>query len=69
MKFWLANTLPILGALLLCAPLSANAVIYSAEAIEGWVVDSETGKPIEELTVVAHWQLKGGSREGMRSAS
>ncbi len=64
MKFWLANTLPILGALLLWVPLSANAVIYSAEAIEGWVVDSETGKPTEGVIVVAHWQLKGGFEGG-----
>src|SRR6266478_4917450 len=63
MKFWLANTLPILGALLLWVPLSANAVIYSAEAIEGWVVDSETGKPTEGVIVVAHWQLKSESPE------
>ena len=30
---------------------------YSAEAIEGWVVDTETGEPLEEVIVVALWAL------------
>ncbi|MBM4255257.1 MAG: hypothetical protein FJ147_05105 [Deltaproteobacteria bacterium] len=33
---------------------------YSAEAIEAWVVDEDTGKPIEGAVVVAHWELMGG---------
>lgn len=31
---------------------------YSAEAIEGWVVDGETGKPIEGVNVTANWELE-----------
>ena len=30
---------------------------YSAEPIEGWVVDAKTKKPIEGVIVVADWQL------------
>jgi hypothetical protein len=54
----------ILGVALLWQPLSANAFIYSAQAIEGWVVDAGTDKPIEGVIVVAHWQLKGGFEGG-----
>jgi hypothetical protein len=35
------------------------AMSYSAESIEGWVVDSKTGKPIEDVAVIAHWVLHG----------
>jgi hypothetical protein len=34
---------------------------YTADPIEAWVVDAETGKPIEGAVVVAHWQLRGFS--------
>jgi hypothetical protein len=54
------NLFVILSVVLLCVPLSACAFIYSAEAIEGWIVDAETNKPLEGVIVVAHWQLKGG---------
>jgi len=54
----------ILGVALLWQPLSASAFIYSAEAIEGWVLDAGTDKPIEGVIVVAHWQLKGGFEGG-----
>ena len=30
---------------------------YSAEPIEGWVIDADTKKPIEGVIVVANWQL------------
>jgi len=56
-----------LAAALLCLPLSACSAMtffYSAEAIEGWVVDADTGKPLEEVIVVAHWRLKGGFEGG-----
>ncbi len=67
MKFWLTNTPPILGALLLGLPLSAChslTFFYSAEPIEGWVADAEMGKPLEGVIVVAHWQLQGGFEGG-----
>ena len=48
----------VLLLIALC-PLQA-CMWYSAEAIEAWVVDAETNKPIEGVIVVAHWQLYGG---------
>jgi hypothetical protein len=53
---------PLLGLLFLPAP--ALAVIYTAEAIEGWVVDAGTGRPLEGVIIVAHWQLMGGFEGG-----
>jgi len=38
--------------------------IYSAEAIEAWVVDKKTGKPLEGVIVVAHWKLMRGTVGG-----
>lgn len=36
---------------------------YSADPITAWVVDAETGKPIEGVSVVASWELLGGMFE------
>ena len=49
--------------LLLCS-LQACGIQYSAQPIEAWVVDDETGKPLEGVIVVAHWQLEGGLEGG-----
>ena len=48
--------------LALCAALALPAIagcagLYSAKAIEGTVVDVETGKPLEGVVIVAHWSL------------
>ena len=53
-----------LVTMLLWPPNSFGAFLYSAEAIEGWVVDSAQGKPLESVIVVAHWQLKFGLEGG-----
>lgn len=45
-------------------PLQACATNYSAEPIEAWVVDAESGQPVEGVVVVAHWQLEGGLEGG-----
>lgn len=37
---------------------------YSAEAIEAWVVDAETGQPIEGVVVSANWELEIGTVGG-----
>src|SRR5437016_10628057 len=43
---------------------------YTSEAIEAWVVDADTGQPIEGAVVTANWQLvgftvdTGGSKRG-----
>ncbi len=33
---------------------------YRAEAIEAWVIDADTKKPLEGVIVTANWQLEGG---------
>ncbi|MGX2032935.1 peptidase associated/transthyretin-like domain-containing protein [Methylocaldum gracile] len=54
--------LPILTVLLL--PLQACATKYSAEPIQARVVDAETKQPLEDVNVVANWQLEGGLEGG-----
>lgn len=41
-------------------PACATPVTYSAEAIEAWVIDADTKRPLEGVVVVAHWVLEGG---------
>lgn len=65
MNPWLISRFRALSVALLTVSLSAcGFFIYNAEAIEGWVVDAETGKPLEGVIVVADWQLKGGWEGG-----
>ncbi len=33
---------------------------YRAEAIEAWVIDTDTKKPLQGVIVTANWQLEGG---------
>jgi len=47
---------PIAFALAAC-----GSPYYTSDPIEAWVVDAETGKPIEGAIVVAHWQLRGAT--------
>jgi hypothetical protein len=51
-------------ALLVALPSCATAIDYSAESIEAWVVDADTGAPVQGAVVVAHWQLMGGMEGG-----
>jgi hypothetical protein len=50
--------LALLSALVLNA---CGSPYYTADPIEAWVVDAETGKPIEGAIVTANWQLLAGS--------
>lgn len=52
------------GVVLLAACGSLAHRQYSAEPIEAWVVDSETGKPLEGVIVVANWLLMRGTIGG-----
>jgi hypothetical protein len=45
----------LLCAALFVSPLSGCATSYHAEAIEGWVVDAATEKPVEDVVIVARW--------------
>lgn len=38
---------------------SSGAMSYSAQAIEGWVIDAETQAPLEGVVVLAHWDVVG----------
>jgi hypothetical protein len=55
----------LLGAMSLCAPAGADALVYSAKPIEGWVIDAFDRRPIEGATVTANWQLEGGFDSGI----
>ncbi len=54
----------VLLPILLFAPLPGCAYKYSADSIEGHVVDSDTGKPLEGVIVVANWALEFGWEGG-----
>jgi hypothetical protein len=45
-------------------PMQGCARDYSAKSIEAWVVDAETGKPLEGVNVVARWELRYGLEGG-----
>lgn len=47
-------------ALLLPLQACAAPLWYSAEPIQGTVVDAETGQPLEGVIITANWQLEGG---------
>lgn len=57
MRLFLSLLLP--GLFILALPACATPLTYSAEPIEAWIVDAETKQPIEDVIVVAHWELVG----------
>ena len=50
--------------LALVLPLQACSSSYTAAPIDIWVVDDETGAPLDKVIVTANWQLKGGLEGG-----
>lgn len=60
MKIYLA----LVGFLFLQASCTIFPNKYSAKEIEAWVIDEETGAPLEGVIVVAAWELKGGLELG-----
>ena len=50
--------------MVLLLPLQSCALNYSAAPIEAWVVDAESGKPLEGVIVTANWRLMGGLEGG-----
>lgn len=59
----LHRCLLIMLMLVLGLPVEACTIrplTYSAEAIEAWVIDEDTGQPLEGVIVVANWELMGG---------
>ena len=59
----LSRTLFLLAAMSLM-PLLGCSNSYSAKEIEAWVVDAETGAPVEGVNVVAYWELEFGLEGG-----
>lgn len=55
----------IFGGAALWAPLSAHAILYRADPIEAWVIDAESGRPVDGALVIANWQLEGGLDSGI----
>jgi len=54
-------------ALLLLLPACSDLPDqYSAEAVEAWVLDSETKEPLADVIVVANWKLHAGSLDGRK---
>ena len=51
-----------------CPPLPAHAIVYYSTAIEGRVVDAESGRPVQGALVTANWQLEGGFDTGVPRA-
>ena len=61
------NLSSISNLLLILALLPLHALAggpYSAEPIEAWVVDKETGRPLEGVVVTANWELNYGTAGG-----
>lgn len=58
---WLAGAVSLVS---LVISFSVWAIVYSAEEIEGWVVDAETNQPLEGVVVSANWKLTGGIMSG-----
>lgn len=56
--------LACVAALPACATLEGFPLTYSAEAIEGWVIDAETKQPLEGVIVTANWQLESAYTPG-----
>jgi len=51
-------------AAVIAAACLAGCGIYSAEPITAWVVDADTGAPLEGVHVVATWEVRGGLEGG-----
>ena len=56
----------LLAVVIAVLPLASCSVTYQFDPIEAWVVDAETGKPIEGVVVTANWELVMGSLDGPR---
>lgn len=57
-------TLPGCATLTEFPAMEGFPATYSAEAVEGWVVDAETNQPVEDVIVVAHWELESAYTPG-----
>jgi hypothetical protein len=53
------SVLKVVGCMSIAVAVAAceGSPYYTSDPIEAWVVDAETGKPIEGAVVTANWQL------------
>jgi len=51
----------LLALIIVALNACGGSLYYTSDPIEAWVVDAETGKPIEGAVVTANWQLVGFS--------
>ena len=56
LRQWLRSA-TLMGGLLLFGGCTILPGAYQAEPIEGWVVDAETGKPLDGVNIAASWDL------------
>jgi hypothetical protein len=59
-KLWLRCCLLAAAAL----ALQSCSTTYSGESIEGWVVDADTGKPLDGVVVLSVWEVSEGNLAG-----
>lgn len=61
-------TFSVIGKCILLTALScilqSCSAQYSAESITGWVVDADTGRPLEGVNVTANWRVEEGNVAG-----
>ena len=57
---WRKLVVGLMVSLLLLGGCTILPGAYQAEPIEGWVVDAETGKPLEGVNIAASWELMSG---------
>ena len=54
---WRKLVVGLMSSLLLFGGCTILPGAYQAEPIEGWVVDAETGKPLQGVNIAASWEL------------
>ena len=54
---WRKLVVGLMSSLLLFGGCTILPGAYQAEPIEGWVVDADTGKPLEGVNIAASWEL------------
>ena len=57
---WRKLVVGLMASLLLFGGCTILPGAYQAEPIEGWVVDAETGKPLQGVNIAASWELMSG---------
>lgn len=59
-----AKFVGILGLVLVMGCSESKSKIYSSDPMESWIVDADTGAPLEGVNVVIGWEALGGLEGG-----